>query len=343
MRYTQLGILWLAITIIFIADTLMTLEIAVAMFYAPLLLLASGILERRGFIALSSLCCLLTIVSFMLTTAGAWHAGLVNTGLSLVTLLLTTWQVRVMQAARAAAHNMQAQLQRIARARQLEGLAGSIAHEINQPLAAISASADAALRWLAHQPPTADKANQTLMRIQKDAQRASQIIARVRNLTKGGPVQRSAFDFNAALQEIIDQCAAELQRHAIQCHTDLAAALPPAWADRIQIQQVMSNGLLNAIEAVTSPSSHTRQIHIQTRLQGGMLAARIGDSGPGIPEDARAHLFEAFWSSKEQGMGVGLSISRAMIEANGGHITLEPQPQGGALFQVCVPTQESTA
>jgi len=337
MYYAKVTLLLVAMAIIFAIDTIMNLEIAVAMFYAPLLLLASGRMQRAGLLSLAGLCCALTVVSFYLTTAGLWRIGLLNTGLSLAMLALTTWQVLAMQAARSAAEGMQAQLQRTARARQLEGLATSIAHEINQPLAAIGTSSDAAMRWLAHQPPALDKAQQTLERIRSDAERASSIIARVRNLSRGGPVQRSAFALHQAIHEVQEWLQTEIQRCTIDCQTDCAVDLPQAWADRIQVQQVMSNILLNAIEAVASEAKGIRSIHIQVRQQNDMLVVSTTDNGAGISKQAQKHLFDAFWSSKPNGMGVGLAICRTMIEANGGQIWLESSVLGKTIFQFSVP------
>jgi len=333
----KITLLTTTMAIIFAIDTIMNLEIAVAMFYAPLLLLASGSMQRTGLMALGGTCCALTVASFCLTASGLWHIGLLNTSLSLAMLAMTTWQVLAMQAARDAAQTMQAQLQRIARAKQLEGLASSIAHEINQPLAAIGTSSAAAIRWLLHQPPVVDKAQQTLERIRSDAERASSIIARMRNLSRGGPMQHSTFDFHQAIHEVLEWSQAEIQRCDIHRQTDLAVGLPQAWADRIQVQQVMGNILLNAIEAVSSQPKGMRTIHIQTKLQGGMLIACVIDSGGGIPKPAQKHLFDAFWSSKPHGMGVGLAICRTMIEANGGRIWLESSTQGQTVFQFSVP------
>jgi len=338
MRRTQKALLAATLASIFVIDTVMHLEIAVAMFYAPAIAQASGTLQRKGLLALGGLCGALTLASFALTPAGLWQEGIINTAFSLLALALTLWQVLRLQAARASAHAAQAQWLRMARARQLEGLASSLAHEINQPLAALVTSADSGLRWLAHQPPELERVRQSLARIRQNAERASHIITRMRNLTQGKPVQRSAFALHEALGEVLELSQAEMQRLCIHCHSHFAPELPPAWADRIQVQQVMACLLLNAMEAVsTLPAAQPRHIHIQTMQQDDTLIVGIHDSGPGVAPQAQAHLFDAFWSSKESGMGVGLAISRTLIQANGGQIWLQPGTSGGAHFQFSVP------
>jgi len=329
----RLALITIAISAIFVVDTVTNLEIA----NASVILTASRTLTRRGLITLGGTCGGMTVLSFLLTQHGAYHAGLINMGISIAAIVMTTSLVLNIEAARAAAHEAQAQLMRIARIQRLEGLTTSIAHEINQPLAAIVTSGDACQRWLAQQPPNLDKARQALERIRHDADRASGIIARVRNLTQGGPPHKHAFAFNQAMAEIIALSQSEMQRHGIHLETRFTPDLPNAWADRIQIQQVMANLLLNAIEAMAQITDQPRKLRVTSAIHDGMIVGTVTDSGVGIPVQMPAHLFDAFWSTKEQGMGIGLSISRTIIEANGGQIWAQSAQPRGAMFQFSVP------
>lgn len=248
--------------------------------------------------------------------------------------------VRKMEAARAAAQGAQARLLRIARVKGLEGLTTSIAHEVNQPLAAIVTSGNACQRWLGREPANLDKARQALERILDDADRASSIIARMRSLTKGDPPCKTVFAFNKAVQEVVAMSLEEMKRASINLSVNLAPEHPHALADRVQIQQVIANLILNAIEASVPVAPSQRAIRISSARQDNAIIFSVSDTGVGLPADACEHLFEAFWTTKAEGIGVGLSISRTIIETNGGHIQAGSNEQGGAVFTFSVPTAE---
>lgn len=322
---------------ILVADTRTSYEVAAAVFYTVVILAVSRLLRPRGLMAFSAVCIGLTILSFALTPHGHFDIGLVNTGISIASIIITTYLIVKMEAARTAAHEAQARLMRIARVKSLEGLTTSIAHEVNQPLAAIVTSGNACQRWLAQEPPNLDKARQALDRILHDVGRASSIMARVRSLTRGEPPHKSEFEFNQAIMEVIAQSQAEMERNGIALETDLRAGLPHACADRVQIQQVVGNLVLNAIEAMASVPVRSRTLRVRSDLQGEAIALAVSDSGVGIAPAVREHLFEAFWTTKPEGIGVGLSISRAIVEANGGQIWAEPVEAGGASFRFTVP------
>lgn len=324
--------------IIFVADTTTSYEIAAAVFYTVVVLTAARVLSQHALIALAAICLTMAVLSFAFTPHGDYRAGLINMGISIAAITMTTYLILKMEAARAAAHDAQAQLMRIARVKSLEGLTTSIAHEVNQPLAAIVTSGSACQRWLEQDPPNLDKARQALHRILSDAGRASNIIARVRSLTKGEPPHRSEFDFNKAVLDVVALSQSAMERGTILLTTDLASDLPLAWADRVQIQQVIGNLVLNAIEAMASDSRRERIIRIVTERKNDAILFSVFDSGVGLPTGIYEHLFEAFWTTKEEGIGIGLSISRAIIEANDGQIWAEPIDEGGAVFRFSVPT-----
>ncbi len=344
-RRTQLAVRLAAMVVvmaaIFIADTATSYEVAAAVFYTAVILTAARVLDRRGLIALAAICIVLTIISLAFTPTGNLRSGLINMGIAIAAIVLTTCLVLKMEAARAAALDAQAQLMRITRVKSLEGLTTSIAHEVNQPLAAIVTSGHACQRWLAQDPPNIDKARQALERILGDAGRASNIIVRVRSLTRGEPPRKEAFDVNQAVLEIIAQSQAEIEQHGILLETNLDAGLPAALADRVQIQQVLGNLVLNAIEAMAAVPQAARSLRISSQYQGSEIVLAVSDTGAGLPAAVHQHLFEAFWTTKPEGIGIGLSISRAMVEANGGQIWADPLASGGASFRFSIPTSAS--
>ena len=262
---------------LFIADTATSYEVAAAVFYTLFILTAASALSRRALIAFTVFCITMTVLSFVFTPHGDYRAGLVNTGISIVAIVVTAYLVLKMEAAKAAAHEAQAQLMRIARVKSLEGLTTSIAHEVNQPLAAIVTSGQACQRWLGQDPPNLDRARQALDRILSGAGRASSIIARVRSLTKGEPPHKSEFDFNKAILEVVALSQSEMERSKILLTTDLSAGLSPAFADRVQIQQVVGNLVLNAIEAITSALTPERSIR-QGRWWRGVSVQHTRDA-----------------------------------------------------------------
>ena len=339
-RRTRLTLIAVVMAAIFLIDTNTSYEVAVSVFYTCVILAGVRVLSRPALIALTGLCVVITLLSFGITPHGDYRAGLTNLSISIVSILITGYLVLKMEAARAAAHDAQVQLSRIARVKNLESLTTSIAHEINQPLAAIVTSGNACRRWLDHDPANLDKARQAIGRILADASRVDSIIARVRSLTRGEPPRQSAFAFNRAIEEVVAMAQEEVERGGIVLTLDLSPDLPQALADRIQIQQVMSNLILNAIEATMPMPVSRRTIRVGSARQADKLVFCVSDSGIGLPAASDEHMFEAFWTTKKTGMGVGLSISRAIVEANGGHIQGASNPSGGAIFMFGVSTAD---
>jgi len=331
---------------IFLVDTITSLEIAIAVFYAIVILTAARTLARPTLIALAVCCCCLTLLSFFLSTSGDWRSGLVNLLISISAISMSAWLVLRIDAARSAAHAAQTQLTRLARAHSLSGLSAALAHEVNQPLAAIVTSGDACQRWLTREPPDLSRARDALARIRSDAERASHIIARMRSLARGEAPRPRAFDLSCAVNEVIALLGSALARHRIRTDIQFTPGLPDAYADRIQVQQVAINLLTNAIDAMTS--TPTRHLRVVCTDHDDQLVVAVSDTGAGIPPDMLAHLFTPFYTTKagsEQsesaGMGVGLSISRTLIEANGGQLWAQSAPAGGASFQFSVPIARS--
>jgi len=336
-RGLHLTAMVLALALLFLIDTATRYEVAVSVFYTVIILAMAHVLAWRGLIVLTGSCSALTWLSYFITSYGDQRAGFVNMLISTVAILITGYLACRVELARAAAHEARASLLRISRIHSLEGLTSSIAHELNQPLAAIVTSGNACQRWMAQDPPNLDKARQALQRILGDADRASGIIARVRKLSKGEPASTRPFVFNTAVREVLALSQAEMQRLDIAMRADLAPGLPLALADPVQVQQVIANLVLNAMEAVALVDVARRTLLVESLQLRDKLVFRVSDGGPGLPAGAQEQVFEPFWTTKHEGIGVGLSISRSIVEANGGHIWAELPAQHGAVFAFSIP------
>ncbi|HEL5052793.1 TPA: two-component sensor histidine kinase [Stenotrophomonas maltophilia] len=326
-----------SVVAIFLLDTLTDYAVAAACFYAAVILAASRVLSPRGLLALAVACVALTGLSFVLTRFGTYRIGLVNSVIGMLVIAITTWLALKMEAAKAAVEEAQARLLRVARASTVGELTTSIAHEVNQPLAAIASSADACQRWLAQEPPNVDKARQALSRILADAHRAGDVIARIRGLTRGAAPQRDTFDLNQAVEEMLALSRSELDQHGVAVALLLEPDLPPVQADRVQVQQVIGNLILNAVDAMEGVAVAERRLSLLSRRDGQRITLSVRDRGIGLPAEQPERVFEAFWTTKSSGLGLGLSLSRSMIEANDGHIRAERVAGGGACFVFDLP------
>jgi PAS domain S-box-containing protein len=216
-------------------------------------------------------------------------------------------------------------------------LASSLAHELNQPIAAAITSANACLRWLAHNPPDLERARAAATRIEIDGSRAAEIIQRLRAFYKtGAPPKRELVDLNQVAGEMLALLRNEADRHSIWLRTELALELPHVMADRVQLQQVLMNLLLNGIEAITDGAGELT-IRSQT-TQGGLLIS-VSDTGVGLPTEKPDRIFNAFYTTKPQGTGMGLAISRSIIEAHGGRLWATPNAASGATFHFTLPAE----
>jgi two-component system, LuxR family, sensor kinase FixL len=232
----------------------------------------------------------------------------------------------------------QANLARVNRAILLGEMTASIAHEVNQPIAAVLTSAGACLRWLAAQPPDLEEARQALQRIVKDGNRASAVISRIRSLVRKAPPRQDQVDINETILEVVALTRGEVQRNRVSLQTRLARDLPLILGDRIQLQQVLLNLIINAIEAMSGAGAGTRELLVDSGRDdaNGVLVA-VRDSGPGLNSDRLDRLFEAFYTTKSDGIGMGLAIIRAIVEAHGGRLWATPNVVQGAVFQFRLP------
>ncbi len=217
-------------------------------------------------------------------------------------------------------------------------LAASIAHEVSQPIAAALTNANAASRWLAAAPPNLAEAGQALGRIIRDGRRASDIIGRIRALVRQATPSNDKLDFNEVTAEVVALARSELRSSGTALQTQLADDVPLVAGDRIQLQQVMLNLILNALEAMSGSSATARGLLIRTEQDGlGNLRVTVQDSGPGLDPASADRLFDPFYTTKPGGMGMGLSICRSIIEAHGGRIGATTDGSRGAVFWFILP------
>lgn len=319
---------------IFLADTITNLEIAVAVFYVAVVLIAVRYIDRRGVAMVAAACMTLTVLSFFLTRAGSMPAGLINCAISLVAIAVTAYLALRTAAAEASAREAQAQLAHITRVTMLGELTASIAHELNQPLAAIVLNGNAARRWLAG--GNRDEAGKAAERIVRDAERASELIKRLRGLTRKAAGKAVWIDVNKTVVETLPLVQNEASRNHAALRTELANGLPQIQVDPVQIQQVILNLILNALEAVKDESVH--DVTVQTSLgKPGEVVIAVRDSGRGLDGVQLDQLFDAFYTTKPDGMGMGLAISRSIVESHGGRIWAEPAVPHGAAFRFSLP------
>ena len=217
-------------------------------------------------------------------------------------------------------------------------LTASIAHEVNQPLAAVVINAQTALRWLDMQPPDPEEIRRALDRIVRDGGRASDVIGRIRALVTKATPPRDRLDINDTILEVIAVTRTEMRGNGISLQTQLAPDLPLVQGDRVQLAQVLLNLILNAIEAMSGMSERTRELLISSKDDGadGVQVA-VRDWGPGLTPESSEHLFDAFYTTKPSGMGMGLSICRSIIEAHGGRMWATANIPQGAAFQFTLP------
>jgi PAS domain S-box-containing protein len=252
----------------------------------------------------------------------------------------------------------QGELAHVARMTTLGELTASITHEINQPLAGIVTNANASLRWLAREVPDLAEARDAIHRIVRDGNRASAVIARTRALIKKAPIAKEPLEINDVIQEVLALTQNELQRHHISVRTRFANDLPSVKADRIQLQQVLLNLVVNAIQAMSTVSDGPRELQLASQTiaeidsegakesgprppavgpRPAHVSVTIKDSGPGLDAEHLDHLFDPFFSTKPRGLGIGLTITRSIVEAHGGRVSAKANLPRGAVFEFTLP------
>jgi C4-dicarboxylate-specific signal transduction histidine kinase len=219
-------------------------------------------------------------------------------------------------------------------------LTASIAHEVNQPIAAAVTNTHAALRWLSAQRPDLEEVRLALGRIVENGNRAGEVISRIRALIKKAPPRKDGVAINDAILEVVALTHGEAMKNGVSVRTQLAEGLPPIEGDRVQLQQVILNLIVNAIEAMSGTNGAPREMLLSTgKTEPDAVQFAVRDSGPGLAPVALERLFDAFYTTKPSGLGLGLSICRSIIEAHGGRLWATTNLPRGAIFQFTVPAR----
>ncbi len=217
-------------------------------------------------------------------------------------------------------------------------LSASIAHEINQPLTAIASSGSAALRWISLKTPNVDEAKSSLQRIINDSHRAAKIVGSVRTLFKKDDQTRTKVDVNRIIDNVLDLLRAEIEMHGATVKVVKSQALPYVHADRVQLQQVVLNLIRNALDSMDAVADRRRVLNIRTECDGSRkVIVSVADTGKGLESQDVEKIFAPFFTTKPQGMGMGLSICRSIVEAHGGHLSARPASSRGAIFEIELP------
>jgi C4-dicarboxylate-specific signal transduction histidine kinase len=226
----------------------------------------------------------------------------------------------------------------------MEHLTASIAHEVNQPITAAVTNAEAGLRWLDAQPPNLEKARQALGQVVKDGNRAGDVIGRIRTLIKKERPRKNHLDINETVLDVIALIRSEVLRHGISLQTQLATNSPHVQGDRVQLQQVILNVILNAVEAMSGVDAGPRELLIRVgeAESNGVLVA-VQDSGPGLDPQSMDRVFDPFCTTKPDGMGMGLAICRSIVEAHEGRMWATANRPRGAVFQFTLPRERDAA
>src|SRR5262245_44252628 len=228
----------------------------------------------------------------------------------------------------------QAELAHVGRVMTIGELTASIAHEVNQPLSGMVLNANASLRWLAGATPNLDEAREALSRIIRDGNRASDVIAKIRALLRKTDTDKERLDMNDAIREVVALAQGEVRRTGVALRAELEGDLPRVLGDRVQLQQVILNLVMNGIEAMSAVTDRSRDLLIRSRQhESDKVLVAVQDSGMGLDPKIMERIFDAFYTTKSQGMGMGLAISRSIVEDHGGRLWAVPNDGPGATFQ----------
>jgi PAS domain S-box-containing protein len=252
----------------------------------------------------------------------------------------TSMDVTERERAEEALQKAQAELAHVNRVTTMGQLTASIAHEVNQPITAAVTSAEVALRWLGASQPNLEEVRKALAEIVKSGYRAADVVGRIRALTRKATPRKGRFDLNEAVRDVIALTRSEVLRHGVSLKTDLARGLPPVVGDRVQLQQVILNLVINGIEAMKEVADSPRELLIRSQLdEAGAMLVAVQDSGSGLDPQNVKQLFEAFYTTKPDGMGMGLAICRSIIEAHGGRLWATANEPRGAVFHFALPPE----
>lgn len=329
---------------VFAVDLCLPLGVASAVPYTFAVLLALGAKPNWLGPAVAGLCMVLTVAKMEIApdrgTTELWKV-IANRGLALFSVGVTTLLGVLRRRAEERLREHQAALASMSRAAVAGELAALLAHELNQPLAAVCLQADVAAHLAARD--AAPELTTALEEVAEQSRRAADIVRSIRRTVRRADPARGAVDVNDAVRVVVRLLGWLARRSMVDVYTNLAPdPVPPTHGDRIQLEQVLFNLIQNAIEAVVARGTGPRTVAVETAVEGEMIAVRVRDTGAGLADPAR--VFERFYTTKPDGMGLGLAISRSTAEAHGGALTAAAAPGGGAVFTLVLPAyQEGTA
>jgi hypothetical protein len=258
---------------------------------------------------------------------------------ALATIQLVETKKRNEESRRRIEEDLSSTQRRLSRATQIATvaeLAASIAHEVSQPLSAVVANGRACIQWLSAEPSDLANAKVAAERIIRDGKAAGEVVRHMRALFKKTALERSALNVNELIEEVLSLIHNETVRKQIAVETDLEKRLPPTLGDRVQLQQVLFNLLLNGIEAMETVIDRPKKLIVRSKLQSSdAILVEVRDYGNGVADSTR--IFEAFYTTKEKGMGMGLSVCRSIVEAHGGHLGISPSQGSGTTFFFSLP------
>jgi len=327
---------------VFAADAFTAPDQVFSGFYVLVVVMSARFCRGRDLWIVSGVCVALTLLAQVLSNhlahdAGQTAIGAFNTVDGILVIGVATFFIQRGQLAQAALQRAQADLARVTRVTVMGELTASIAHEVNQPIAAVVTNAGACLRWLDNDTPNLDEARAAATRIVRDGTRAADIISRIRRIFTKGEQARQPVDLNQLIRETVDVLGNEAARHAVTLRTDLAGDIPAVMADRVQLQQVMVNLIVNGFDAMKD-ATKTRELALRTQLSAdGEVVVSVSDTGVGLPAQPSDQLFDAFFTTKPEGTGMGLSISRSIIESHRGRLWAAANSPRGATFLFALP------
>jgi C4-dicarboxylate-specific signal transduction histidine kinase len=330
---------------IFVADAASPPECVVSGLYVVVVLMAGRFCNGARLWCVTAGCAALTLVGQIL--ANQWvpgddndpstAIGAFNSLVTLVAIGLSAYLVQRGQSAEADLLRTRSDLAHVSRVTTMGELTASIAHEVNQPITGVVTNAGACLRWLTNERPDLERARAAANRIVRDGQRAAEIISRIRRIFVKGSPQREPVDVNLLLRETTDLLRSEVTRYGISLRTELSADLPEVVVDRVQVQQVVVNLIMNGVDAMRDIAGPRELAVTSRRAEHGEVLVSVADTGAGLPPQQLDQMFDAFFTTKPQGTGMGLSISRSIIDAHEGRLWATPNTPTGAIFLFTLP------
>jgi len=328
---------------IFVVDCFTSLDIAIATLHVLVILIFANILSTQGVLLVTAVCSAMTVLAWLIGHGDDWALSaalrcLISVCVICTACLLTLMNKRQRRRVEDRLLRREAQLVHATRLNTLGELAASIAHEISQPLAAVGFNGEAGLRWLDRPNPDLGKVRYALEQLMEGNRRASEVVEHIRAMSRDSRTEPQWVDLGELAAQSLQMLEQEARCRRVSVTTDVPACLPPLLGDRIQLQQLFINLLMNALQAMTHDDIHDRRLHVRfSHADDQQLNVSVEDSGPGIREQHLPRLFDGFFTTRADGLGLGLSICRTIVDSHGGRIWAGNRPQGGAALSFSLP------